>query len=102
MLTPLPGATPLKPGSATFPFFGVQPAIVDEKGKELDGPAKGHLVFKSPWPGMMRTIDGDHGRFELTYFLTFPGYYATGDRKYSNYWLFSLLLLKRCNFFLTN
>lgn len=82
MLTPLPGATPLKPGSATFPFFGVEPAVVDENGKELDGPAAGHLVFKSPWPGMMRTIDGDHDRFEITYFSTFPGYYATGDRKY--------------------
>lgn len=81
MLTPLPGATPLKPGSATFPFFGVQPAIVNEDGKELEGPAVGHLVFKSPWPGMMRTIDGDHARFEITYFSTFPGYYATGDRK---------------------
>lgn len=79
MLTPLPGATPLKPGSATFPFFGVQPAVVDENGKELEGPAVGHLVFKSPWPGMMRTIDGDHARFEITYFSTFPGYYATGD-----------------------
>lgn len=79
MLTPLPGATPLKPGSATFPFFGVQPAVVDENGKELEGPAVGHLVFKSPWPGMMRTIDNDHARFEITYFSTFPGYYATGD-----------------------
>lgn len=92
MLTPLPGATPLKPGSATFPFFGVQPAVVDENGKELDGPAIGHLVFKSPWPGMMRTIDGDHARFEITYFSTFPGYYATGDRKYTNY--FFLLFSK--------
>ncbi|KAG9508939.1 Acetyl-coenzyme A synthetase, cytoplasmic, partial [Fragariocoptes setiger] len=79
MLTPLPGATPLKPGSATLPFFGVQPAIVDENGRELEGPAVGHLVFKAPWPGMMRTIDGDHDRFEYTYFHTFPGYYATGD-----------------------
>lgn len=56
---------------------------MDEDGKELDGPAVGHLVFKSPWPGMMRTIDGDHARFEITYFSTFPGYYATGDRKYT-------------------
>lgn len=55
---------------------------MDEDGKELDGPAVGHLVFKSPWPGMMRTIDGNHARFEITYFSTFPGYYATGDRKY--------------------
>lgn len=83
MLTPLPGATPLKPGSATFPFFGVQPAVVDEDGKELNGHCRGHLVFKAPWPGMMRTIDEDHSRFEITYFSTFPGYYATGDRKYS-------------------
>lgn len=79
MLTPLPGATALKPGSATFPFFGVQPAILGEDGKELEGPAVGHLVFKAPWPGMMRTIDGDHGRFEETYFSEFPGYYSTGD-----------------------
>lgn len=82
MLTPLPGATPLKPGSATFPFFGVEPAVIDENGRESDGPAVGELVFKSPWPGMMRAVDGDQARFE-TYFSKFPGYYATGDRKYN-------------------
>ncbi|XP_067144049.1 acetyl-coenzyme A synthetase, cytoplasmic [Centruroides vittatus] len=79
VLTPLPGCTPTKPGSATFPFFGVIPAIVDENGKEITGPGEGYLVFKRPWPGMMRTVFGDHKRFETTYFQKFPGYYCTGD-----------------------
>ncbi|ELW69584.1 Acetyl-coenzyme A synthetase, cytoplasmic [Tupaia chinensis] len=79
MLTPLPGATPMKPGSATFPFFGVAPAILNEFGEELEGEAEGYLVFKQPWPGIMRTVYGNHERFETTYFKKFPGYYVTGD-----------------------
>ncbi|XP_078460649.1 acetyl-coenzyme A synthetase, cytoplasmic-like isoform X2 [Lampetra planeri] len=79
VLTPLPGATPLKPGSATLPFFGVEPAILDERGEELAGEAEGFLVFKRPWPGILRTLFGDHERLEATYFGKFPGYYATGD-----------------------
>lgn len=79
VLTPLPAATPLKPGSATFPFFGVVPAILNESGEELEGPNEGYLVFKQPWPGVMRTVYGNHQRFETTYFKKFPGYYVTGD-----------------------
>ncbi|XP_064486802.1 acetyl-coenzyme A synthetase, cytoplasmic-like [Ornithodoros turicata] len=79
VLTPLPGATPTKPGSATFPFFGVEPAIVNEEGKELKGEAEGYLVFKKPWPGMMRTVFENHVRYETTYFKKFPGFYCTGD-----------------------
>ncbi|XP_072552446.1 acetyl-coenzyme A synthetase, cytoplasmic isoform X2 [Salminus brasiliensis] len=79
VLTPLPAATPLKPGSATFPFFGVVPAILNESGEELEGPDEGYLVFKQPWPGVMRTVYGNHQRFETTYFKKFPGYYVTGD-----------------------
>ncbi|KAG8517800.1 Acetyl-coenzyme A synthetase, cytoplasmic, partial [Galemys pyrenaicus] len=79
MLTPLPGATPMKPGSATFPFFGVAPAILSESGEELEGEAEGYLVFKQPWPGIMRTVYRNHERFETTYFEKFPGYYVTGD-----------------------
>jgi len=79
MLTPLPGCTPMKPGSATLPFFGVQPAVVDDDGRELQGPCEGNLVIKAPWPSMMRTVDGNHKRFELTYFDKFPNYYFTGD-----------------------
>uniref|UniRef100_A0A4W4HSM6 Propionate--CoA ligase n=1 Tax=Electrophorus electricus TaxID=8005 RepID=A0A4W4HSM6_ELEEL len=79
VLTPLPAATPLKPGSATFPFFGVVPAILNESGEELEGPSEGYLVFKQPWPGVMRTVYGNHERFEATYFKKFPGYYVTGD-----------------------
>ncbi|XP_068190177.1 acetyl-coenzyme A synthetase, cytoplasmic isoform X2 [Antennarius striatus] len=79
VLTPLPAATPLKPGSATFPFFGVVPAILNESGEELEGPSEGYLVFKQPWPGVMRTVYGNHPRFETTYFKKFPGYYVTGD-----------------------
>uniref|UniRef100_A0A8C1Z5F4 Propionate--CoA ligase n=1 Tax=Cyprinus carpio TaxID=7962 RepID=A0A8C1Z5F4_CYPCA len=79
VLTPLPAATPMKPGSATFPFFGVVPAILNESGEELEGPSEGYLVFKQPWPGVMRTVYGNHERFETTYFKKFPGYYVTGD-----------------------
>ena len=79
MITPLPGATSLKPGSATRPFFGVQPALVDEKGAELDGETQGNLILKDSWPGQMRTIFGDHERFVQTYFSTYPGTYFTGD-----------------------
>ncbi len=79
MITPLPGATSLKPGSATRPFFGVEPAIVDEQGKELAGAASGNLVIKRSWPGQMRTIYGDHQRFIDTYFKMYPGAYFTGD-----------------------
>uniref|UniRef100_A0A8C6T729 Acetyl-coenzyme A synthetase n=1 Tax=Neogobius melanostomus TaxID=47308 RepID=A0A8C6T729_9GOBI len=79
VLTPLPGATPMKPGSATFPFFGVMPAILNESGEELEGPSEGYLVFKQPWPGIMRTVYGNQQRFETVYFKKFPGYYVTGD-----------------------
>ncbi len=79
LITPLPGATPLKPGSATRPFFGVQPAIVDGEGKLLEGEATGNLCILDAWPGMMRTVYGDHQRFIDTYFKTFPGKYFTGD-----------------------
>ncbi|MCM8856376.1 MAG: acetate--CoA ligase [Candidatus Thiodiazotropha sp.] len=80
MLTPLPGATPLKPGSATIPFFGVAPVLLDDQGVEIDGnPAAGNLAIKQPWPAMMRTLYGDHKRFFETYFAMYPGYYFTGD-----------------------
>ena len=81
LITPLPGAFDLKPGSATLPFFGIQPVIVDEQGKPLpEGkPASGNLCIKSPWPGMMRTVYGDHKRFRDTYFVQYPGMYFTGD-----------------------
>jgi len=80
MITPLPGATPLKPGSATHPFFGVQPVLLDDQGIEIDGnPAAGNLAIKHPWPAMMRTVYGDHKRFFETYFAMYPGYYFTGD-----------------------
>ncbi len=80
LMTPLPAATPLKPGSATFPFFGIEPVILDEGGNEVEGnPATGYLCIKTAWPGIMRTIYGDHERFLDTYFRRFPGYYMTGD-----------------------
>lgn len=79
MITPLPGATALKPGSATRPFFGVQPALVDAEGQELEGEAEGNLVIKDSWPGQMRTIWGDPERFIEAYFATYPGKYFTGD-----------------------
>ncbi len=79
LITPLPGATPLKPGSATRPFFGVKPQIVDGEGKVLEGATEGNLCISDSWPGMMRTVFGDHKRFVETYFSTFPGKYFTGD-----------------------
>ncbi|MGH1472534.1 MAG: acetate--CoA ligase [Cellvibrionaceae bacterium] len=79
MITPLPGATDLKPGSATHPFFGVQPALVNENGEELEGATSGYLVIKDSWPGQARTIFGDHQRFVETYFSTIDDYYFTGD-----------------------
>ena len=79
MITPLPGATPLKPGSATRPFFGVLPAIVDNMGNIVDGPCEGNLVILDSWPGQARTVFGDHERFVQTYFTTFKGMYCTGD-----------------------
>jgi acetyl-CoA synthetase len=79
MITPLPGATALKPGSATRPFFGITPALVDADGKELEGAASGNLVLKDSWPGQMRTVFRDHPRFIETYFSTYPGNYFTGD-----------------------
>jgi acetyl-CoA synthetase len=79
LITPLPGATPLKPGSATRPFFGIKPLIVDADGKLLDGPCEGNLCIADAWPGMMRTVYGDHERFVQTYFVTYPGRYFTGD-----------------------
>ncbi len=79
LITPLPGAVDLKPGSATLPFFGVQPAIVDNEGKTLEGACEGNLVLTDSWPGQMRTVYGDHQRFIDTYFKTFPGKYFTGD-----------------------
>ena len=79
MITPLPGATKLKPGSATRPFFGIAPAIVDQNGKILDGEARGMLVLLDSWPGQMRTVYGDHQRFIDTYFKQVPGKYFTGD-----------------------
>ena len=80
LMTPLPAATPLKPGSATFPFFAIEPVILDEAGNEVEGnPATGYLCIKTAWPGIMRTIYGDHERFLDTYFRRFPGYYMTGD-----------------------
>ena len=80
LMTPLPAVTPLKPGSATFPFFGIEPVILDEGGNEVEGnPATGYLCIKTAWPGIMRTIYGDHERFLDTYFRRFLGYYMTGD-----------------------
>nr|XP_061799097.1 acetyl-coenzyme A synthetase-like [Nerophis lumbriciformis] len=79
MLTPLPGAIDLKPGSATLPFFGVEPVILDEQGNELEGTAEGVLAIKRSWPSQIRTVYGDHQRLIDTYFSAFPGYYFTGD-----------------------
>ncbi len=79
LITPLPGATKTKPGSATKPFFGIKPALVDEKGTQLEGAASGNLVILDSWPGQMRTVYGDHERFIQTYFSTYPGTYFTGD-----------------------
>ena len=79
MITPLPGATDLKPGSATRPFFGIQPALVDADGNLLEGATSGNLCILDSWPGQMRTVYGDHQRFVDTYFKTYPGKYFTGD-----------------------
>ncbi len=79
MITPLPGATDLKPGSATRPFFGVELALMDSEGQELEGVAAGNLVIKRSWPGQIRSVYGDHQRMIDTYFSTYPGYYTTGD-----------------------
>jgi acetyl-CoA synthetase len=79
MIVPLPGATATKPGSATRPFFGVQPALLDNEGKEIEGAGEGNLVIKDSWPGQSRSIWGDHERFGQTYFSSFSGYYTTGD-----------------------
>jgi len=79
LITPLPGAIKLKPGSATLPFFGVQPAIVDSEGNLREGEAAGNLVILDAWPGMMRSVYGDHQRFVETYFSTYKGKYFTGD-----------------------
>merc|ERR1712079_408525 len=91
LITPLCGAHAQKPGSACFPFFGVIPAIVDEKGNELEGECSGAFVIKKPIPSSMRTVYGDHDRFEKTYFSQYAGYYFTGDGcrrdKDGYYWL---------------
>src|SRR3984957_14573423 len=79
LISPLPGATPLKPGSATRPFFGIEPVIVDGEGNKLEGAVEGNLCLARSWPGQMRTVFGDHKRFIETYFATFPGLYFTGD-----------------------
>ena len=79
MITPLPGATALKPGSATRPFFGVKPVLLDEKGQEIEGPGSGNLAIKGSWPGQIRTVFGDHQRCIETYYSTYKGYYFTGD-----------------------
>ncbi len=89
LITPLPGAHPLKPGSASRPFFGVQPVLLDDEGNELEGATSGNLAMKFPWPGQMRTLYGDHSRFIETYFTQFPGYYFSGDgarRDEDGYW----------------
>ncbi len=79
MIVPLPGATDMKPGAGSHPFFGVEPALVDADGNELDGAVEGNLIIKGSWPGQMRTVYGDHKRFYETYFATYPGNYFTGD-----------------------
>ena len=79
MVSGLPGVTPMKPGSASLPFFGVEPVILDDKGQPMEGPANGVLAIKSSWPGAMRTIFGDHDRFETVYYKPYPGYYFTSD-----------------------
>lgn len=79
MIVPLPGATPMKPGAGSHPFFGIQPALVDADGNVLEGETEGNLIIKDSWPGQMRTVYGDHQRFIDTYFSTYPGNYFTGD-----------------------
>ncbi|QQD18767.1 acetate--CoA ligase [Spongiibacter nanhainus] len=91
MLTPLPGATPMKPGAATKPFFGVEPALLDSNDQEIEGPGEGLLVIKRSWPSQIRSVYGDHQRMIDTYFKTHPGYYFTGDGakrdKDGDYWI---------------
>jgi len=91
LITPLPGATDLKPGSATLPFFGIKPALVDDQGALLDGATAGNLVILDSWPGQMRTVYGDHERFIDTYFAMYPGMYFTGDGAHRDadgyYWI---------------
>ncbi|MEM9243898.1 MAG: acetate--CoA ligase [Pseudomonadota bacterium] len=91
MLTPLPGATSLKPGSVTQPMFGIVPALVNKDNEELNGEAQGHLVIKKPWPGMMRTVYGDPKRFHDIYLALHPGYYTAGDSAFrdedGDYWI---------------
>jgi acetyl-CoA synthetase len=79
LITPLPGCTPTKPGSATLPFFGVKPVLLTPDGQRIDGEGSGVLCIEQPWPGMMRTVYGQHQRFKETYFSTYPGLYFTGD-----------------------
>jgi acetyl-CoA synthetase len=79
LITPLPGATALKPGSATRPFFGIEPVLIDEDGKEIEGAGSGNLCIRTSWPGQMRTLYGDHDRFIETYFSTYKGLYFAGD-----------------------
>jgi len=79
MITPLPGATPTKPGSATLPFFGIKPVLLEPEGKRIEGAGSGVLCIEEAWPGMMRTVYGDHQRFRDTYFSNYPGFYFTGD-----------------------
>ena len=79
LISPIPGAIDTKPGSATLPFFGIQPLLVDDEGNELEGATTGNLCMREPWPGIMRTVYGDHDRFRETYFVQFPGRYFSGD-----------------------
>jgi acetyl-CoA synthetase len=92
MITPLPGVTPCKPGSATLPFFGIEPCLVDENGQRIEGnDVRGRLCLSRPWPGQARTIWGDHARYHQTYYSTFPGLYFTGDGSWRDpdgyYWI---------------
>ena len=91
MITPLAGSTPLKPGSATKPFLGIEPALLDENGKEIEGEGSGNLVIKSSWPSQIRSVYGDHQRCIETYYSMYPGYYTTGDGarrdKAGYYWI---------------
>lgn len=91
MITPMPGATELKPGSATRPFLGIRPALLDNEGNEIVGPGEGSLVITGSWPSQIRTVYGDHQRMIDTYFSQFPGYYCTGDGarrdEDGNYWI---------------
>ena len=80
IITNVPYVTPMKPGSASFPFFGIEPALLDEDQREINGAGEGYLVIKKPWPGIARSVFGDHKRYIDTYFKRFPGYYMTGDR----------------------